>query len=453
MIIFFSCLVRYGEVYFELKYIIMATITELKQKRAKALNDIKFFLSKTSLSADETRSYNSLRDQITQLDRDISFVDTRNNFSSRISNIDNPFGMSEQEIKDVKRFSFVKFFRELAESSLSGIEREMSELGKTERLENMTSLTGMRHEVIPLRVLHFANVNSRDSTGQNVAFGSEGDYLVGTFAVKYLDALSNALILPKMGANFFTGLTGTLPIVGGGLFNAAFCEEGTPVGNSKMEFSGSFMKPKRVSARATFSKQLLKQSSIDIDNWVKTELIKANALAILTGALNGSGLNGTPQGILNTLGVESIIGGDNGAVPGYAHIVDLESRVADNNGDLGSLGYVTNSKVRAKLKQVLKSVGSSNFVWENKGMNEFYCGVTNACPSDLTKGTSEEICSAIIFGNWNDLLIGSWGGLDIVIDPFTRVLNNEIIATVHSFVNVALGHPKSFSAMKDALTD
>jgi len=45
--------------------------------------------------------------------------------------------------------------------------------------------------------------------------------------------------------------------------------------------------------------------------------------------------------------------------------------------------------------------------------------VTNVVPSNLTKGTANGICSAAIFGNWQDLLISLWGGLDLTVDPYT----------------------------------
>lgn len=422
----------------------MASIAELKLKRNTVLTDIKSFLNKPSLSADESRRYNILKDQYEQIGREISLI----NFSSRIVNNKNPWGMSDSEVRDVKRYSFTKFLRESAENKLTGIEAEMNEQGKSDLPGFMRA---MRGNVIPLRVLQFMTVNTRVSTGQNSAVDAEGGVLAGMMPVRYLDALSNALILPGMGANYLTGLNGTVPIVTGGLFAAGFAEEGNAIDDTKMTLANVLMKPKRVAANATFSKQLLKQGSIDIENWIKKELIKANALAILSAALNGSGQDGIPKGILNTSGIGSVVGGDNGLAPTFVNIIDLETIIANENGDVGSLGYVTNSKVRSILKRTLKNTGASDYVYE-KGLNGYYTGITNACPSNLTKGNSSEVCSAILLGNWSDLFIGDWGTLDIVVDPYTRALNSEVEVTVNSFADIAIGHPKSFAAMKDALT-
>jgi hypothetical protein len=73
-------------------------------------------------------------------------------------------------------------------------------------------------------------------------------------------------------------------------------------------------------------------------------------------------------------------------------------------------------------------------------------------PSNLTKGAATEVCSAIIFGNFNDLLIGQWGGFDILVDPYTQGIGGQtrLIAAMH--VDVGVKRAASFAAMLDALT-
>ena len=77
--------------------------------------------------------------------------------------------------------------------------------------------------------------------------------------------------------------------------------------------------------------------------------------------------------------------------------------------------------------------------------------VSNQVPSNLTKGTGTGL-SAIIFGNWRDLIVGQWSGLDLLIDPFTGGTAGTVRIIVHQDVDIALRHPESFSAMLDAVT-
>ncbi|MFM6052928.1 MAG: phage major capsid protein, partial [Sphaerospermopsis kisseleviana] len=134
---------------------------------------------------------------------------------------------------------------------------------------------------------------------------------------------------------------------------------------------------------------------------------------------------GQPTGILNQANVPTVALGTNGAAPTWASIVQMETELAQDNADVGSLGYLTNAKVRGKLKTTVKNpVGTdSDWIWENGtdpviGMlNGYMAGVSNQVPSNLTKGTGTNL-SAIIFGNFADILIGEWGVLEILPNPY-----------------------------------
>ena len=85
-------------------------------------------------------------------------------------------------------------------------------------------------------------------------------------------------------------------------------------------------------------------------------------------------------------------------------------------------------------------------------MNGYPVEYTNLVPSDLTKGSASGVCSAMIFGNFEDLYIGHWGGIDIVLDPFTLAANGDVRIILNSWDDVAVVEPKSFAAIKDIKT-
>ena len=78
--------------------------------------------------------------------------------------------------------------------------------------------------------------------------------------------------------------------------------------------------------------------------------------------------------------------------------------------------------------------------------------ISNQVPSNLVKGTSGAVCSAILYGNWSDLLIGMWGGLDVLLDPYSLSLSGGRRIVVMQSVDISVRHPESFAAMLDALT-
>ena len=84
-------------------------------------------------------------------------------------------------------------------------------------------------------------------------------------------------------------------------------------------------------------------------------------------------------------------------------------------------------------------------------LNGYKAGVSNNVPSNLTKGSGTNL-SAIIFGNWRDLIVGQWGGIDLQADPYTAGDEGAVIVRVFVDVDVALRHAASFSAMQDSIT-
>jgi hypothetical protein len=140
-------------------------------------------------------------------------------------------------------------------------------------------------------------------------------------------------------------------------------------------------------------------------------------------------------------------------------MVDLESAVSIANGDVGSMAYLTNAKVRGKLRKTQEFASTNGkAVWttgRERGIGEvlgYDAVVTNAVPSNLDKGTSTGVCSAIAYGNWAEMMIGMWGGLDVMLDPYAGATAGTKRVIALQDVDVAVRHAASFAVMKDALT-
>lgn len=303
-------------------------------------------------------------------------------------------------------------------------------------------------------------IGQRDLT---VGSASAGGNTVATEVLgsDFITLLRNAMVLERLGCTFLTGLNGNIAIPSHtaattGYWvaeNAAPTESAPTVG----QVTGS---PKTVGAFVDYSRRLLIQSSIDVEAFVRADLAAVIGLMIQLGAFNGAGASNEPTGLLNTSGIGSVAGGTDGLAPTYAHMVGLETAVANANGDVGNLAYVTNTKVRGKLRQTQVFSGTDGkAVWTSQpgsqGVGDVlgydaFC--SNSVPSNLVKGSSGAVCSAIMFGNWIDLIIFMWGGLDIMLDPYTgSSAGAKRVVALHD-VDVGVRHTGSFAAMKDALT-
>lgn len=356
--------------------------------------------------------------------------------------------------KEAQRFSFIRAINALANPNKPDAQREAAfehECSEAVGKKLKKSSDGF---FIPVEVA------TRDLT---VGTATAGGHTVATnlLAGSFIDMLRNRMMVRRMGATVLTDLVGdiAIPRQTGGATCYWVAESGAPT-ESQAAFDQVTMGPNTIGAFSDISRKLLLQSSIDVEQFVRGDLAKAVGLGIDLAAINGSGSgNNQPTGILNVSGIGAVVGGDNGAAPDWADVVNLWSAIAQDNADVGSLGYLTNSKVIGKLMQTEKASGTAQFVVKDfpdaegiTGIGGARCGVSNQVPSNLTKGTSTSVCSAIIYGNWADLLIGMWGGMSLTVDPYTHSTSGTVRVVVLQDVDIAVRHAESFAAMVDALT-
>ena len=277
----------------------------------------------------------------------------------------------------------------------------------------------------------------------------------------FIDMLRNRMMVQRMGATILTGLMGdvAIPSQSGGA-TAYWVTENGAVTESEQTFGQVTLAPKTVGGFTDLSRKLLIQSSIDVESLVTRDLSTILALEIDRVALHGTGASNQPRGIAATAGIGSVAGGANGLAPTWANMIGLWTEVAVDNADSGSLGFLTNNKVIGKTMttQKVPTYGNDFIVNGFPDANGFTtmagarCGVSNQVSSALTKGTSVGTCSAVFFGNWADLLIGQWGGLDVLVDPYTGGAAGTVRVRVLQDVDIAVRHAESFAAMLDALT-
>ena len=348
--------------------------------------------------------------------------------------------------KEARAFSFVRAFNALANPT----DRKAQEAAAFEREASDAVAAKQGRSAQGFFVP--AEVQRRDLT---VSPATAGGATVATnlLAASFIDLLRNKMAVTGLGAQFLTGLVGNIaiPRATGGATAYWVAESGSPT-ESQAAFDQVTMTPKTVGAYSDISRKLLLQSSIDVEGFVRNDLATVLALAIDLAAINGSGASNQPRGVLNTSGIGDVAGGTNGLAPTWEHIVELESDIAIANADVGTMGYLTNAKVRGKLKTTSKVSGQNGFVWEDGMVNGYNAAVSNQVPSNLTKGTSTGVASAIIFGNWSDLIIGQWGTLDLMVDPYSGSTSGTVRVVALQDVDIAVRNAVSFSAMLDALT-
>ncbi|MHB0934893.1 MAG: phage major capsid protein [Armatimonadota bacterium] len=284
-----------------------------------------------------------------------------------------------------------------------------------------------------------------------------GGYLVADElrAASFIDLLMNRMVLRAAGITVLNGLVGNVAIPKQTAGTTAYdvAEDGT-VTNSAVTLAQVTLTPKTVAGRTSYSRLLLLQSSLAIESFVRNDLTRTLALALDYRGLHGTGTSNQATGVASTSGIGSVAGGTNGLAPTWAHLVTLETEVAQDNADISTMAYITNAKVRGKLKQTAKVASSDSvMIWADNAtpLNGYPCYVTNQVSSTLTKGSSS-VCSAIFFGCWDQLLLGLWGELDVLVNPYSNDSTGQVNVTAFQSYDYAVRYAQAFAAMLDALT-
>jgi HK97 family phage major capsid protein len=277
------------------------------------------------------------------------------------------------------------------------------------------------------------------------------DYLAGEF----VDALRASLVMGGLGARMLTGLKGDVAIPKlGNTATVAFVAENSAPSESAQTFAQITMVPRTLASFVDISRKLAIQSDPSVEQILREDMLQSFARKIDEVAIEGGGSN-EPTGILGTNGIGSVAIGTNGGAVTYAKLVQLEREVAIDNALTGRLAYLTNAKVVAAMRSISRQASGveGNFILNDTNVLLGYnVASTNLVPSDLTKGTTSNTCSAVIFGNFADVLIGMWNSPDVLVDPYTGSSAGTIRISVFQEVDVKLRHAESFAAIQDITT-
>ena len=346
--------------------------------------------------------------------------------------------------KEVRQYSLMRAISAAAANGgrLTGFEGEISA-----ELEKRYG-KAPRGFYVPTDIFKRDILTSSPANGSNII---ATDHL----ASEFVDALRANTVIMGMGARMISGLKGDVAIPAMNAKTAvAFVAENNAPTEGAPTFRQITMSPKTLAGYVDISRKLMMQSDPSVDQILRDDITRNFAVKIDEVAIEGGGAN-EPTGILGTNGIGSVAMGSNGGAITYAKLVDLEREVAIDNALTGSLAFLTNPKVVSAMRKTPRQSSGveGNFILNDTNSLLGYNVVsTTSVPSDLTKGTASGVCSAVIFGNFNDLIIGMWGGLDILVDPYSGSAAGTTRIACFQDIDVKVRHAESFAAIKDVTT-
>lgn len=252
----------------------------------------------------------------------------------------------------------------------------------------------------------------------------------------YIDTLRAKSVVVAAGAQVLPGLQGLVAIpktTGSATFG--WVAENTAATRSVFSAGTLNLTPGDIAGEVAFTRAMMKQAgNPGIEAMVRNDLNVGIGCFLDKQALVGSG---TTSGITFAKAANSTA-----TTLTWASAIALETAVANNNADLGSLAYICNPTVRGIAKQKLTSTGVTGFIMDSDGMvNGYPCYVTSNAGANL------------IFGNWNDLLIPMWGGIDIDVDKSTLGGSGGVVLRAFLSTAIALRNSASFEYQGSAIAN
>lgn len=347
--------------------------------------------------------------------------------SEQISDV--AVGLSE---KEARNFSFMKVIRALAEPT----DRRAHEDAKFEFEASRAAADKLGKNtdkfVVPPEVLTRAinTATNGSAAGNTGGFGIETALMPQSF----IDILRNRSTIMQLGTTM-GGLVGNIDIPKQVAASQGYwLGEDADATESNLELGQIHLSGKTVAAFSEITRKLMVQSSLDVEALVRADLAKALALTIDRAGYYGTGSDHQPLGIVNQTGVNAVTFA--GSQPTFAELVGMETSIALLNADVNSMAYVGNAAFRGHAKTTLKfpGVNGSGTIWEpGDSVNGYRTEITN----QITSGD-------VFMGNFSDLLIGLFSGLELLVDPYTWSKKGRIRVVVFQDVDFALRRTQSF---------
>jgi len=404
---------------------------QIKDQRAQIYNSANEIINKAKtevrdLTDEETQTLEDYKKQIKELDEEL------NALQNRLANLrfdvddeneeteETPSEETETPSEDEENKTENKNHRTMRKESFSLV-KAIRSIANNQQLDELTAavIAKGNEEARKAGISTQGQIQLPESRAA-VTVTSEGEDLVATDLFDILMPLRAKNVLVQAGAKFMGNLVGDVQIPVMGAENVTWKGEIANAGDGAGSFTNVTLSPHRLTAYIDISKQMLVQDSVDVENAIREDLINAINTKLEETILGaGDGKDGgttvvAPLGMRNGVTATS--------VTDYAKVCEVESNVEDANV-LGECVYIMSNKAKAAMRSMIKGTNGTGMVFENGTVD----GTKAFNTSHL--GTAK----TYIYGDFSNLAIGSWGNIDITVDPYTKAAAGQVRIVVNAF--------------------
>ncbi|WP_168382967.1 phage major capsid protein [Acinetobacter indicus] len=403
-------------------------LTELLEKRSSTVSQMKALAdaaakAQRDLTEEESTQFETLKNEERSIQKQIDRVEYLRSLE-RSAPADHVGDSHNKDFEKLKRSVSVQNIiqAQIAGRSLSGAELEYNK--EAEKRSGKKA----QGAFIPFDALETRATNNTTTAAELVATNHRPQ--------DYIGALRSSNIVRQMGVRTLTGLSGdvVIPKFGSGL-SLGWVGEEEAVPESNMSFDAITLTPKHTGGKTEMSRQLIQQSSPDIESLIREDLSYLVAQNIDEAILAGTGVK-DPLGIINTIGVLT------GTTPAtWAEVLQLIQQIEDEN--ITNLQWLATSALKTTLAGIEKSTGTGQYLYQNGQVGELPFKVSANMPAKTA-----------ILGDFSQVLLGVWSEIDILVNPYAEPAYSRGGVQVRAMAtcDVAVRHPKAFLVLTDAVT-
>ncbi len=384
---------------------------ELKESRASKVAEMRALGD--DLTGDKATKFDALESEVRAIDGQIKRAATLAEMERLAETADDKLPG-----KELRNYSVAKAIQESSHDALTGVEAEMhAELAKGRETRGV---------MIPTSVL-------LENRAQFTSPDTAGGYTVATQLGGMVDRLRPTMAVQGLGATILSGLVGNLdlPKLTDGP-TAHWIGEDEETTESSSTFGKISMTPKTVSGEMQLSRRLMLQNAVALEDVLRRDLGFVLAQALDAAAIQGSGVSAEPTGIITAV----------------TENATSETELSDIAADLisalelddvtGTGAFLTNPGLMKVARKIKDGDG------HNISLAEIFHNETVKATNQVAAITTT---NPLIYGQWSDLVIGYWSGVDILTNPYHSDVASKGGVKLHAFLDadVAVRHVESFA--------
>lgn len=369
------------------------------EKETRKLNDL------------ESADFDATTKRLAEIDTEIRKIeeDNKRNLNKVTTK------QTKQTKQTMENFSLLKAIDDVANNrQLNERAQEVINAGKAEFRKAGQNASGQI--VLPMETR--ATISATTATA--------GQETVSEDILGILEPLRANLVMVQAGANYITGLTGNVSIPAYSGSNVTWEDETSGASDGAGAFSEVTLEPKRITAFIDISKQFLIQDSVSAEAMLKRDIVAAIANKLEATILGtAAGSTKQPKGLLN--GVSADL-----ADVTYSEIVAMETALETANVK-GNKVFIISPSAKGLLKTTLKAANVAGYLIEGNELNGYSTLTTSAMPTN-----------GVVFGCFEDYVIGQWGGIDLTVDQYTQAANGKVRLVINAYFDAKPRRTESF---------